>query len=194
MTLKIIHVIGNGESRKSVNIDELEGFKIGCNAAYRDFNLDCLVAVDHRMVREAIDAGEICTIYTRTDWLSSFTKDKNVVAVPDLPYKGSIRQDDPWNWGSGSHASNLAGKFSPIEIHLWGVDLYSNTPFLNNLYKDTTNYERSSHHSVDPSYWIYQLAKCFHYYPNSTWIQHQSANWKIPAEWKIYTNFKFEVL
>ena len=30
------HVIGNGESRKDLNVNELDGTTYGCNAIYRD--------------------------------------------------------------------------------------------------------------------------------------------------------------
>ena len=35
-------VIGNGESRKDVNIDDLPIEKVGCNAIIRDFTL-CII-------------------------------------------------------------------------------------------------------------------------------------------------------
>ena len=49
--------IGNGESRTPINIDKLEGPKVGCNAIYRDYSLDYLVCVDKRMMDEAIRAS-----------------------------------------------------------------------------------------------------------------------------------------
>ena len=52
-------VIGNGPSRKSVNLEDLkkEGVVYGCNALYRDWEPDYLVANDWRMMLEIIDAG-----------------------------------------------------------------------------------------------------------------------------------------
>ena len=50
-----MYVFGNGESRTSVNIDKLEGTKVGCNAICRDYSMDHLVCVDQRMVQEALD-------------------------------------------------------------------------------------------------------------------------------------------
>jgi hypothetical protein len=48
-------VIGNGESRASVNIDKLNYTKIGCNAILRDFSVDHLVCVDRPMLLEALE-------------------------------------------------------------------------------------------------------------------------------------------
>jgi len=50
-----MYVFGNGESRTSVNINNLQGIKVGCNAIYRDYHMDHLVCVDRRMVQEVLD-------------------------------------------------------------------------------------------------------------------------------------------
>ena len=47
-------VIGNGESRKGIDINELQSEKVGCNAIIRDFTVHHLVCCDKRMVAEAI--------------------------------------------------------------------------------------------------------------------------------------------
>ena len=78
-----MYVFGNGESRTSVNIDKLEGTKVGCNAIYRDYTMDHLICVDRRMVQEVLtnDANQHSYIYTRQDWLSQF----NAVRVRTVP-------------------------------------------------------------------------------------------------------------
>ena len=43
-------VLGNGESRQQVNVKNLKGIKIGCNAIIRDYKVDHLICVDRRMV------------------------------------------------------------------------------------------------------------------------------------------------
>ena len=54
MTIKRVFAIGNGESRKSINLNELRphGIIYGCNALYRDFTPDALIAVDQLMKSE----------------------------------------------------------------------------------------------------------------------------------------------
>ena len=51
--------IGNGESRKGVNLDALRKFgKIyGCNAMYREYTPDVLVAVDQGIIHEIYHSG-----------------------------------------------------------------------------------------------------------------------------------------
>ena len=53
--MKYVTVIGNGESRKSFDLYQLEwlGNTIGTNAVHRDFHPDQLVCCDRRMVQEA---------------------------------------------------------------------------------------------------------------------------------------------
>ena len=51
MTNKRVFAIGNGESRKPIDLNELRphGIIYGCNGLYRDFQPDALVCVDPRM-------------------------------------------------------------------------------------------------------------------------------------------------
>lgn len=180
-----IDIIGNGESRIGLDLDRLDTFKIGCNAAYRDFKVNCLVAVDRRMVEEAVDNSFQKPIYTRKDWATSFAMYGNVRLLPSLPYVGDLKQDDPWHWGTGPHACNLAATMKPREIHLWGFDLWSDTGTINNVYKGTKNYDPIAHHAIDPRFWVYQIAQCFRYYPEVKWIQHQPTSWRQPETWNF---------
>ena len=93
-------VIGNGESRKGIDINELQSEKVGCNAIIRDFTVHHLVCCDKRMVVEAIKNKRISNqnIYTRSDWQNLFP---NVKIVPELWYESEERIDQPWHWGSG---------------------------------------------------------------------------------------------
>lgn len=42
----MITIIGNGESRKRINIDKIPGFKIGCNGIYLYNKVDMICAMD----------------------------------------------------------------------------------------------------------------------------------------------------
>lgn len=55
MSTNIAIIIGNGPSRKEINLDTLvgQGTIFGCNALYRNFDgWDYLVAIDDRMINE----------------------------------------------------------------------------------------------------------------------------------------------
>lgn len=174
-------VIGNGESRKSINLDKLAGPKIGCNAIFRDYYTEYLVCVDRSMVKEAQAAGADIdrVVYTRSDWSQRF----KIHTVPDLPYQGTHKADDPFNWGSGPYAVLLAATLT-TNISLVGFDLYSKDNKINNIYKETLNYKSSDHRAVDPRYWIYQIAKVFECFSNTQFKICQTDEWVIPDSWK----------
>ena len=144
-------VIGNGESRKGIDINELQSEKVGCNAIIRDFTVHHLVCCDKRMVVEAIKNKRISNqnIYTRSDWQNLFP---NVKIVPELWYESEERIDQPWHWGSGDYAVLLASQITAHkQIHMIGFDLFSNNNKVNNIYKGTPNYNKEDSHAVDLS-------------------------------------------
>lgn len=187
-----MYVFGNGESRKQINLDTLQGYKIGCNAIIRDYQVDELVCVDRRMVEEAIRIGanNNCKIYTRKDWIKRFANVSNINEVPNLPYKSNLREDEPIHWGSGPYAiliavNNLTSFSDQLnrEINLIGFDLYSKTKFVNNIYKDTDSYGKSNSKSIDPRYWIHQIGKIIELFPFIKFNVYQSNHWALPTAW-----------
>ena len=57
--MKKVFCIGNGESRKDFDLETLRphGKIYGCNAIYRDFTPDVLIAVDHAIMHEIYQSG-----------------------------------------------------------------------------------------------------------------------------------------
>jgi hypothetical protein len=186
-------VIGNGESRLGIDLNQVNDTKVGCNALYRDYYVRHLVCVDRRMVQEAIDSGynQDSIIYTRTDWQGYFKKVRHLRTVPELPYVGSERWDEPFQWGSGPYAVLLGAKIANKDlevVRLVGFDLYGNANGkTNNIYKDTQNYNTSDKRAVDPRYWIHQIGKVFECFPKVKFIVYQPTDWKLPKAWK-YSN------
>lgn len=187
----MISVFGNGESRKNLNLKNFKEIKVGCNAIHRDFFVEHLICVDRRMVQEALDLKFQGKIYTRSDWLHFF-KNKPINVVPKLPYKGDTRPDDPFQWGSGPYAVLLAAELDD-QISLYGFDLYSTSPYVNNIYKDTANYDASNKSAVDPRYWIYQISKVFQCFPDKYFSVYNYKDWSMPIEWKL-ENVEFKTL
>ncbi len=179
-------VIGNGESRQHIDLKSLEYTKIGCNAILRDTKVDHLVCVDKTMLREAVNAQyhKDAKVYTRKNLFVQHRLEKNIRTVPDLPYVGSERPDNPVHWGSGPYAVLLAAKLATDNIHLLGFDLYSTDNKVNNIYKDTANYALAHKSAVDPRYWIYQIGKVFGCFPHTRFVIHQLDNWQCPKAWK----------
>lgn len=187
-------VIGNGESRKGIDINELQSEKVGCNAIIRDFTVHHLVCCDKRMVAEAINNKRISNqnIYTRSDWQNLFP---GVKIVPDLWYESEERIDQPWHWGSGDYAVLLASQITAHkQIHMIGFDLFSNDDNVNNIYKGTPNYNKADSHPVDPSYWIYHLAKIFEKFDQKEYIVYSNLGDKMPESWKSLSNVRLDSL
>jgi len=178
--------IGNGESRASIDIDKINGPKVGCNAIHRDYSVDHLICVDRRMVQQAIDANvnKTSIVYTRTDWVDAYRSNQKIRTVPKLLEEGNERWDEPFQWGSGPYAVLLGAKLSK-EVKLIGFDLHSKTKTVNNLYKDTIGYDASTKNAVDPRYWIYQIGQVFKWYPKRKFTIYQTNDWQIPQNWKL---------
>ena len=186
-------VLGNGESRKSIDVNTLPGPTIGCNAICRDFFVDHLICVDRRMVDQAHNnyPQNYNKIYTRTDWLDNRKQIKNLFAVPEVPYEIEVRADEPFQWGSGPYAVLLATLMSK-EIHMIGFDLYGKGQLVNNIYKDTEHYDASNKSAVDPRYWKHQIGKVIESNQHIKFIIYQS-EWDLPKQWN-YPNVSVDTI
>ena len=192
-------VIGNGESRKNLDLNIFKNHFtiVGCNALHRDMEVDHLICCDRRMVEEA-SAGinTVNTkIYVRPDWFRYYRKiqkDKRINQVPDLIYEGNLKQDNPVHWGSGPYAVLLGATLSK-RVRLLGFDLYSKTKTVNNIYKDTANYDPSTKTAIDPRYWIHQIAKVFECFPNNKFTIYCDYNWDCPKVWN-YPNVSLDFI
>lgn len=182
-------VIGNGESRKNINLQKYTGNIVmyGCNAVHRDAIVDYLICCDQRMVSEAIlDVNTSKTlIYTRQLAIQRHKSLLNLRLLPEAPPPYISRKDQSQHWGSGSYALFLASMKNFKKIYVLGFDLYGNGRYINNLYKDTKNYKKSPSPAIDPSYWIYQCAKVFKMDLNKKFIIVNESSWTMPNEWSF---------
>jgi hypothetical protein len=193
-------VIGNGESRKHINIELYRNTHtlIGCNALHRDTVVDHLICCDRRMAEESTNNPNTSNtqIYVRPSWFHYFRKiqkNKNVNLLPELPYVGETKKDQPDHWGSGGYAMLLAASLGFKEIEIVGFDLYPKGDTVNNIYKGTVNYSKEDAKAVDYSYWVYQIAQIFKYYPDTTFIIRNNQHWFLPEDWQK-SNVRFVAL
>jgi len=64
-----VFVLGNGPSRKNIDISKLDGTVIGCNACYRDFTPDVICATDAGIISDIIESGyEGQCYFTHNSW------------------------------------------------------------------------------------------------------------------------------
>ena len=147
---KTAFVLGNGTSRLRLNLPELRGRGtiIGCNALYREFDPDYLVAVDTKMVNEIIAAG--------------YHKDHQVWTNPNkgINSKKNINFFSPHRgWSSGPTALWFACNLGHKEVYFFGFDYQGNNGKFNNVYADTFNYKKSSDSATYFGNWLNQTER-----------------------------------
>ena len=196
MPIRTSFVIGNGESRATVDLEACKkiGLTVGCNAIVRDFHPHVISAADQRMVEHVKSHEYLGKIYTRKDWNFKLLAEP----YPALPYQGNKREDETWHWNSGPHAVNIAcqskhsgwfGKKTNL-CFLIGFDMtQDNMP--NNMYKNTEGYDNKV---VDPKYWHYQLNKLFECYPQVSFVWIAPEDYVCPDAWHANENFYRETV
>ena len=134
-------VIGNGLSRKDIDLTKLTGTTIGCNAVYRTFMPDHLIMVDERMVKELLE----CKTFTNYTQVYLQPKFKTKYIEEGLNFKeippGSIYGNAV---DSGLAAFRLAILNRFTSIYLLGFDFAYNTSQgeTNNIYAGTNGYAK----------------------------------------------------
>lgn len=164
--MNIVFCIGNGPSRSNVDLNVLQsvGPVYGCNELIKTFALDNTIVVDKNLLIDLVSEGYNLNtnIFTRNRW-AKLLEAENVYFL-DNPIKEPVALwDRELQWGSGTHALNLAAKSGADVIVMIGYDLYNA--------------------ELDPACWIYQINKCFELYPDIQFVQIQDSNWATPNEW-----------
>ena len=146
----IAFVLGNGRSRLNANLDVLKnhGTIYGCNALYREFEPDHLIAVDVKMINEIIASGYHKTHSVWTNPNKGVTTKSNVNFF--TPHKG---------WSSGPTALWMAAQKGYKKIYILGFDYQGLSGKFNNVYADTFNYKKSSDAATFHGNWLNQTEK-----------------------------------
>lgn len=138
-------VLGNGRSRQGLNLHALRqhGQIYGCNALYREFEPDVLVACDKAISEQIQHSGyaQKHKFYTRK------------------PIDGLGAQRIPeryWGYSSGQAALAIACQDLCVPVYLLGFDLGSTDTKFNNVYADTEFYKRSNDRPTYSGNWIRQ--------------------------------------
>lgn len=164
-TKKVAFVLGNGTSRADIDPTELKKYgKIyGCNALYRTFAPDYLIAVDTKMIKEITQAGyhnnhEVWTNPNR------YTREISNLMLfnPNL------------GWSSGPSALNLASGHGYDTIYILGFDyvgIGNNNELVNNVYAGTQNYKQVNEKATYFGNWQRQTANCIKKYTKVKYIR-----------------------
>ena len=105
--MKRAFVLGNGRSRLTINCEKLKeyGTVYGCNALYRDFLPDHLIAVDVKMVLELVENNVLDTVQVYTNFNNRFKNTPKLNVFQ--PSKG---------WSSGPTALWLASTHGYLSL------------------------------------------------------------------------------
>lgn len=147
--IPISFVLGNGTSRADISPTELQqlGKVYGCNALYRSFTPDYLIAVDTKMIIEINKSGyqQNNQVWTNPNKLYANMQGFNFFQ----PSKG---------WSSGPTALWLASQHGYDTIYILGFDYVGTNggKTFNNVFADTENYKSSKDTATYYGNWLRQ--------------------------------------
>ena len=148
MTNKIAIIIGNGTSRKELELNKLVGHGTiyGCNALYRDFDgYDHLVAIDDGMIEEI--------------------KDNPKAIIPPVDERFESSEYNPFarrRSNAGMNAMYEAIKAEHDVLYCIGFDFFIDGEMsVDNIYKDTQNYGPETHANQADNYYRVKYLEWF---------------------------------
>lgn len=175
-------ILGNGKSRLRLKLDELKfhATVYGCNALYREYTPDYLIAVDEKMVKEIEKTGYHLKQQLWTN------PNKGVLKIPGLnyfkPHKG---------WSSGPTALWLAARNQHQTIYIFGFDYEGIDRRVNNVYADTPNYKKSTDVATYYGNWLNQTEQVIRDNKQIKFVRVvDTLNFKPPTLSQITTNFE----
>jgi hypothetical protein len=172
-------VLGNGVSRQNIDLTKLRqhGPIYGCNALYREYTPDVLVATDRPIATAIQESGYSARhrFYTRRPILNLGAQ-----AVPTNYYGNS----------SGPIACSLAALDGHNEIYLLGFDLGPTADqTFNNMYAGTEFYKDVGTKPTFTGNWVRQLTKIAHDFANTKFWRVKGATTADVAEFSKILNF-----
>lgn len=168
-------VIGNGRSRLGLDLNSLrgQGKIFGCNALYRDFSPDVLVATDPAISDEI----------EKSDYPS------NHIFYTRKP-RHSNSKLIPMNYGysSGPVAITLAAMEGYRDIYLIGFDLRGINGKFNNVYSGTPCYKKTDSDETYYGNWVNQIFSISRQFNVSNYYKVGDDKQFFPTVWKKKQN------
>jgi len=183
--------IANGESRKDFNlqligdhrggllaVDKLQTY--GCNALYRDFTPDFLVAVGDGIIKEIAN----------TEYADNNIVYANAGSLLNYPGKFYLIPQNV-SFDAGSLAAYMACFDGHKKVFLIGYDQYDDrVDYVNNIYKDTNGY-LTSNQTQNARFFSLTLHNVVTTYPEVEFIRVMpESTWWVPPELLPLPNFR----
>lgn len=176
-------VLGNGTSRQHLDLETLrgKGTIYACNAVYRHFEPDVLIAVDPKMVHEIVSDGYHHNHVVWTNYNNGYKDYTNLNYFQ--PSKG---------WSSGPTALGKASDDKNKVIYILGFDymgLNGGKKF-NNVYADTQNYKKSAEPATYYGNWLRQTENIIRTNPKTQYYRVTNVGDFCPAQLNNYENIR----
>lgn len=173
-------VLGNGVSRQAVDLDSLRklGRIYGCNALYREFCPNVLVATDTPISEEIQRSG--------------YALHHNFYTRKPVEGRGARRiPEQYWKYSSGPAAVGLAADSGFAQIYLLGFDLGPDQNNLfNNVYAGTEFYRDTGAQPTYTGNWINQLTEVFAKFPATEFVRVTGSTTATIDRFKLVPNLK----
>lgn len=159
--MNVAFILGNGISRRGLPLEYLkeQGHVYGCNALFRDFTPDVLVATDKPIATHIEETG-----YPRTNkfYTRKPTNGSGALEIP-RPY---------FAFSSGPAAAAIAATQRYPRIYLIGFDMgpTENKQF-NNLYASTEFYKVEGSVPTYTGNWVKQIRQVCKEFPNIRFVR-----------------------
>lgn len=151
----------------------------GCNALYREYRPDFLIATGDAFVEEIINSG--------------YCNDNVVYASKqNVAYNSGkftyVPQDPQWN--SGAIAAYLAAFDGHKRVFMLGFDGIDSGDNSSNIYRDTASYAAKSD-VANEDYWVRSLVAVMNTYSDVEFIRVAPvASFRSPEAWKYCANYR----
>jgi hypothetical protein len=177
--MSIAFVLGNGVSRRGLDLSELQsnGPVYGCNALYREFTPDALIATDRPISEQIQQSGYALKhrFYTRTPM-------EGLGAYPVI--------EQYWGFSSGPLAIAHAVADQNRKIYMLGFDMGPANDKFNNVYADTEFYKTSNSVPTFTGNWVNQIAQLANDYSTVEFIRVQGETTAEIPQLKNIINLK----
>ena len=198
----IAFVLGNGESRRGIDIDDLKerGTVFACNAVYRTHRPHFLVAVDPKMILEIAETDYMLHNKVWSNFNAQYNKNQKILDHVNW-FKPSL------GWSSGPTALRMACEHGFKEIYILGFDYQGHQDGkrfkLNNMFGDTRNYKKKNDEATFYGNWMNQTKRClqdfkdvqFHRVIPKGWFAPKDLDWNGKIDHVITEQFlaKFDL-
>ena len=169
-------VLGNGKSRLKIDLHTLRklGKIYGCNALYRDFTPDVLIATDPGISKEIQDSG--------------YSKRHRFYTRKPQKESGAKRIELNYGFSSGPVALSYACHEEANLIYLIGFDFAGDNGLFNNVYANSPHYKKAGDKETYYGNWVTQCCTIMKQHRHKNFIRIIDENGFVPGQFTPVTN------